>query len=103
MSLPAFLYHPDPIATGSVKPSDVVCRCCCQARGHIYTASVYAPVTLRDCICPWCIADGSASGKFDAMFSDGHPLAEAGVPDEVVEEVTKRTPGYNSWQQEVWL
>jgi uncharacterized protein CbrC (UPF0167 family) len=37
------------------------------------------------------------------MFSDDHPLAQAGVPDEVIEEVARRTPGYNSWQQEVWL
>ena len=37
------------------------------------------------------------------MFSDDHPLAQAGVPDEVIEEVTLRTPGYNSWQQEEWL
>jgi uncharacterized protein len=37
------------------------------------------------------------------MFSDDSPLVQAGVPEEVVEEVTKRTPGYNSWQQETWL
>jgi uncharacterized protein CbrC (UPF0167 family) len=27
----------------------------------------------------------------------------AGVPANVVEEVSKRTPGYESWQQEEWL
>jgi uncharacterized protein len=103
MSIPAFTYHPDPLATGSVKASDTACRCCGQARGYIYTGSVYAPGSYRDCICPWCIADGSAAQKFEAMFSDDHPLAQAGVPNEVIEEVTRRTPGYNSWQQEVWL
>ena len=72
-------------------------------RGYIYTASVYAPGWYRDCICPWCIADGSAAEKFEAMFSDDHPLAQAGVPDAVIEEVTRRTPGFNSWQQEEWL
>jgi hypothetical protein len=37
------------------------------------------------------------------MFSDDRPLVQAGVPDEVIKEVTTRTPGYNSWQQETWL
>ncbi len=103
MSIPAFTYHPNPLATGSVKQSDVSCRCCGVARGYIYTASVYAPVSYRDCICPWCISDGSAAAKFEAMFSDDNPLAEAGLSEAIIEEVTKRTPGYNSWQQEMWL
>jgi uncharacterized protein CbrC (UPF0167 family) len=103
MTLPTFRYHPDPIATGSVKPSEAVCRCCGKARGYIYTASVYARESQRDSICPWCIADGSAATKFEAMFSDDHPLAQAGVPDAIIDEVTRRTPGYSSWQQEVWL
>src|SRR5579883_2785117 len=101
--LPNFRYHPNPIATGSVKPSSSICRCCGQARGYIYTSSVYASDSLQDSICPWCIADGSAADKFDALFSDPDPLAGAGVPDEVIDEVTRHTPGYNSWQQEIWL
>jgi len=101
--LPAFRYHPNPIATGNVKASDKVCVCCGKARGYIYTSTVYARETLRDSICPWCIADGSAAEKFEAMFCDDHPLAQAGLSDAVIEEVSKRTPGYDSWQQEVWL
>jgi uncharacterized protein CbrC (UPF0167 family) len=101
--LPTFRYHPDPLATGSVKASTTACRCCGQARGFIYAASVYARDRLRDSICPWCIADGSAARKFEAMFSDDHPLVKAGVSDQVIEEVTRRTPGFNSWQQETWL
>jgi uncharacterized protein CbrC (UPF0167 family) len=27
MNLPEFKYHPDPVATGSVKQSDKGCRC----------------------------------------------------------------------------
>jgi uncharacterized protein CbrC (UPF0167 family) len=101
--IPAFRYHPDPIGTGSIKASDVVCRCCGQKRGFIYAGSVYARDPLRDSICPWCIADGAAAAKFDAMFSDDTPLAEANLSGEIIDEVTLRTPGYNSWQQEVWL
>ena len=39
--LPKFTYHPDPLATGAVGVSDRTCECCGQARGYIYTASVY--------------------------------------------------------------
>ena len=49
--LPSFRYHPDPIAdpiaTGSVVPSDTVCRCCGQACGYIYKGSVYCREPLR--------------------------------------------------------
>src|SRR5215831_19917718 len=88
--LPTFRYHPDPIATGSVKQSDKECRSCEQARGYIYTASVYAEDDLDEQICPWCIADGSAAEKFDATFCDASPLASAGLKKEIVDEVTRR-------------
>lgn len=103
MNIPVFRYHPDPLATGSIRQSDVVCVCCEIARGYIYTAAVYAAGSYRDRICPWCIADGSAAEKLKAMFSCYLSLAEAGVPNAVIEEVTRRTPGFNSWQQENWL
>lgn len=101
--LPRFRYHPDPIATKSVEQSTVVCKCCNKSRGFIYNASVYSQVSLRDSLCPWCIADGSAAAKFQAIFSDDQPLAVAGVPEDTIEEITTRTPGFVSWQQEVWL
>jgi uncharacterized protein CbrC (UPF0167 family) len=64
---------------------------------------VYSTHDLNRSLCPWCIADGSAAQKFAASFSDDHPLLEAGVAPAIVEEVTARTPGYFSWQQEQWL
>ena len=103
-ALPTFRYHPDPVSTGSVKVSDTVCRCCGRARGAIYTASVYSRDELDDQICPWCIADGSAAAKFDASFcEDTARLRQAGVPDAVIEEVERRTPGFESWQGAAWL
>ena len=101
-TLPTFLYHPDPIATGSVQQSGDVCGCCGKARGFTYTASVYGPEDLRGRLCPWCIADGKAAFRFDCFFSDGAPLARVGVPRSIILEVTRLTPGYNTWQQEVW-
>lgn len=101
--LPSFPYHPDPLSTGMVVERDTVCACCGRDRGYVYLGLTYAVETYSECICPWCIADGSAAARFGALFNDPHPLEEAGVAAEVIEEVSKRTPGYLSWQQEVWL
>ena len=101
-SLPHFAYHPDPVRTGVLEESDTTCRACRRARGWIYTGPVYATDELDRAFCPWCIADGSAARAFDAEFTDAHPLLEQGLPAAVVEEVTRRTPGYVSWQQEFW-
>jgi uncharacterized protein len=102
MNLPIFKYHRDPIQSGSIVESKKACECCGEARGCIYTGPVYCEEDLDDAICPWCIADGSASRKFGATFVD-----EAALPDDlteaVVEEVARRTPGYNAWQGERWF
>jgi hypothetical protein len=103
MVLPVFKYHPNPLVTGSVVESNSVCLCCGQSRGCIYTSSVYAAEELHNKICPWCIADGSAAKKFGATFVDSHPLYQAGIEESIILEVTTKTPGYDTWQQEMWL
>lgn len=101
MHLPTFPYHPDPVASGSVEPSTQTCEVCNQARGYAYTASFYSEGGRR-VLCPWCISNGAAAEKFGGAFSDDHPLREAGLSDAIIREVCERTPGYSSWQQEVW-
>lgn len=101
MVLPIFKYHPNPISTGAIVQSDEECECCQQASGYIYTASFYTKEEVSF-ICPLCIADGSAAVKFEGMFSDDFFLLQAGVAEEVIDEVCDRTPGYHSWQQEQW-
>ncbi|ANS87779.1 UPF0167 protein [Vibrio scophthalmi] len=101
MELPKFKYHPDPIATGVFEKSDDICECCSKAKGYIYTSSFYTAQYVKS-ICPWCIADGSAATKYNGSFSDDYPLIEEGVDLAVVVEVCERTPGYPSWQQEIW-
>lgn len=107
MALPTFKYHPDPISTESVSASETVCRVCGQARGYIYAGPVYAEEELVDCICPWCIADGSAHTKFEAEFTDLEGIGGAGVwdgvPEAVMAEVAQRTPGFTAWQSEQWF
>lgn len=101
-ALPKFKYHPDPISTGSLQRSTETCPCCGKVRGYAYALNPYCEEEVEN-LCPWCIADGSAAKKFDAEFVDARPLIEDGVPEDVIEEVTRRTPGFVSWQQEVWL
>src|SRR5579871_4660279 len=106
MALPHFQYHPDPLATGSIVPSDTPCACCSAARGYVYVGPVYAEEELVECLCPWCIADGSAHERFNAEFVDAAGVGGHGdcdpVSPEVVEEVAFRTPGFSGWQQERW-
>ena len=70
MALPSFKYHSAPVATGNVVESDIECCCCGKARGYIYIGPVYAIEEYDECICPWCIANGSAHEKLDASFTD---------------------------------
>lgn len=102
MDLPAFPYHPDPVASGSIVASEAACACCGKRRGFIYAGPVYSERELDDALCPWCIADGSAHRTFDANFADPAGFADAIAP-EVVDEIAFRTPGFNAWQQEKWL
>lgn len=106
MKLPEFKYHPDPLATGSIIESDAECECCGRARGFIYTGPVYAEEELSDALCPWCINDGAAHEKFDATFTDedgiGDDESGESVPEEVMAQVSQRTPGFSGWQQERW-
>ena len=102
-ALPKFKYHPDPVKTGSIEPSPAKCVCCGKSRGYIYTGPVYAIEEYEESICPWCIADGSAHEKLEASFHDDAGIGDEGdVPNEVIEEVAFRTPGFSGWQQEKW-
>jgi uncharacterized protein CbrC (UPF0167 family) len=109
MTLPKFKYHPDPIDTGSVIPFDGECVCCGQLREYIYSGPVYCPEEYEDCICPWCIADGSAHEKLGASFQDDAAIPGNDFPGapkvemSIIEEVCYRTPGFSGWQQEQWF
>ncbi|MBV1774601.1 CbrC family protein [Burkholderiaceae bacterium DAT-1] len=101
MDLPKFKYHPNPIATGAIVSTNESCECCGKARGYKYSSVLYATEEV-EVICPWCISDGSAARKYDGQFLDDYPLRRGNLPESVIEEVCERTPGYNSWQQQIW-
>ena len=99
--LPAFRYHPDPLASGSIRESTETCACCNRATGWIYTATFYTAQEVSGRFCPWCIADGSAAQQFTGEFMDSYGLD--GVSEEILHEVTRRTPGFHAWQDPHWL
>jgi len=103
MTFPLFRYHPDPIASGSVMGSQTECLCCEQKRGFIYTGPVYSEDTLERKICPWCIANGQAAEKFEAVFTDQTGIGGDELAIETQEKVARRTPGFTARQQERWL
>jgi uncharacterized protein len=104
-SLPKFDYHPDPVATGSVIPSNAVCDCCGQAHGFIYDGPVFTEEEVK-AICPWCIANGNAHKELGASFTDENGIGGYGeweaVSKPVIEAIAYRTPGFTGWQQEQW-
>jgi uncharacterized protein CbrC (UPF0167 family) len=100
-NLPKFKYHPDPLDTGVVKAEATTCPVCSQRRSHVYEGPFYSKATV-DGICPWCIHDGSAAKKYEGEFQDSAACEPVKNPAQL-DELLHRTPGYNAWQQEVWL
>jgi uncharacterized protein CbrC (UPF0167 family) len=112
-NFPIFKYHPNSIETKAFKTDkSVKCDCCGQKTNIYYTKPFYS-VNEINALCPFCIANGKAAEKFDGEFQD-YASIEGISPDpnepntvyiakDAIEEVTKRTPGYSGWQQEVWL
>ncbi|MEU6091780.1 CbrC family protein [Streptomyces sp. NPDC047085] len=101
VGLPFFRYHPDPIASGSIRASGETCARCNRATGWIYTATFYTAQEVSGRFCPWCIADGTAAEQFAGEFADSYGLG--GVSEETLHEVTRRTPGFHAWQDPHWL
>ena len=104
--MPSFRYHPDPTATGSAEVSEAACDLCGKLTGFRYEGPIYG-VRVEE-ICLGCIADGTAVARL--ATPDGpveFTRVDWGVPDEVpaavLEEISRRTPGYFAWQESWWL
>lgn len=96
--LPKFRFHTDPPAPHVLKDSSLPCAACGEIRG-VSVTSHYGPVS-HECICPWCVADGTAAAKLDASFVQH---IEDPVEEALRDELNLRNPGYESWQGESWL
>lgn len=101
MDLPKFEYFADPVGNGCVVERDAVCPSCAKIRPFMYQGPIFSVADVSE-VCPWCIADGSAAAKLTVSFNDlvGVP---SGVPNDVVETLEARTPGYETWQSHRWL
>lgn len=109
---PDFFYNPQAYALGIIKAQAIVCQCCGLARAFCYQGSFYSTRSRAEWqpLCPWCIADGRAADTFDGSFvSDfeginpdprqpSQPISAASLA-----QVSGRTPGYLSWQGDLWL
>lgn len=111
VELPKFKYSPNAYQLDIFVKEDGVCSICKEKRNLKYNSSFYS-VDEPEYICPWCIANGKASDKYDGEFNDycgiegvsSDPKDEKPtIPKEMLDEVCTKTPSYSSWQQEVWL
>lgn len=106
---PTFFYSPNAYALGIIEQKAITCECCGKARTFRYTGNLYAEEEVEQ-LCPWCIADGSVAEQYDGSFvSDFEGITarptELGpsMSNASMEQVSSRTPGYASWQGDVWL
>lgn len=100
-TLPEFEHFPNPMQNGCIVEKQTYCRCCNQSRAFMYVGPIYSTDEIDE-VCPWCIADGKAASKWSASFNDVY-LASSEVPSGVIETISQRTPGYETWQGNKWL
>ncbi len=100
--IPTFKYHIDPVETGAFIQGELrECNCCGETTDIWYESPFYTRSRDVDCICPQCIANGSAASKFSGLFQDPESTDEVSDPSKL-DELVHRTPGYHGWQQEYW-
>jgi uncharacterized protein CbrC (UPF0167 family) len=110
VTVPNFTYYTPAALLAVTEASDAACDVCGQARGIRYTGPFYS-IADDPCICPHCIADGSAAKRFDGQFNDIVIEWEdaiinqeaAKISPTAVDELLHRTPGYISWQGNTWM
>ncbi len=114
MRLPHFKYNPNAYQLDIFIEEEGTCSVCHEKRSLKYNSSLYC-VDNPEYICPFCIANGKASEKYNGEFNDCYSIEGipfdpekeiqelSDIPKEMLEEISKRTPSYHSWQQEVWL
>lgn len=100
--IPKFKYCPDTIKTKILTVGgSQVCDCCGETVDVYYDGSFYC-IEDVDCLCPECIANGTAAKKFHGQFQQDIFNDENVVNEEYRDEILHRTPSYISWQGSNW-
>ena len=110
MELPKFKYCPNAYKLDLFVKTEGTCSVCEEKRYLKYNSSFYSVVEPKY-ICPWCIANGKASEKYEGEFNDYYGIEGVSpnpndpkptIPKEMLTEICTKTPSYSSWQQEQW-
>ena len=101
-SLPHFIYHPDPLATGAFVEGEAKVCPSCGKESNVYYALIPYSIEDIEYLCPMCIANGLAAEKFDAEFVQDAEWSGQTNPEKD-KLLFCQTPGYSSWQGENWL
>ena len=99
-----FSYHPniydlDP-SVFYENSEGLLCQVCGQKPSH-YLERMYT-VEKISCLCPSCVASGAAARKFKGDFIQEAEWEKVS-DSERVKHFFETTPGYVSWQGEMWL
>lgn len=80
--LPKFKYHPNLYKNEIVTYESGVCQCCGK-EVEAYIPTMYSVADIS-CICLPCVADGSATAKFDGSFiQDAEPVTDPAKTEEL--------------------
>ena len=100
-TIPVFKYNKNPLENKIMVMRHAICPVCNKETKYVYEGPFYSNEDVEN-ICPWCIADGSASAIYHGEFQDPCSCESVDNPA-YLDELTHKNPGYVGWQQEVWL
>lgn len=97
--LPVFAYMPNAYEDGTVKRETARCGCCEREVDQVVEEGIFWKNDMLP-LCPWCVASGAASVKYNCFFND--ETHHDGIPDEVMGIIFCRTPSIKGWQEVPW-
>ncbi len=96
--LPEFAYMPNAYKDGTIVNGKAVCSCCGHEVEWIVADGIYWQGEDLP-VCPWCVAGGAASLKYNCEFNVGW---QGDIPSETVNAILNRTPSISGWQEVRW-